>query len=80
MAIPCRYTISPKGLKIRCGLAEEEIPLERITGVELSSCLLSAPALSLRRVKVQLQDGYRLISPQSREEFVAQLQELMARR
>lgn len=71
LAIPCIYTLSDDSLKIRCGLLEEDLPLHKIRRVEKSRSLWSAPALSLRRVKITLDGDYRLISPKDREGFIA---------
>lgn len=80
LTVPCRYTLTTDDLQIRCGLMETIIPLAKITGAELSSSVLSAPALSLRRVKVFHADGYALISPRGREEFIADLLAAVERR
>lgn len=71
---PCSYTITEKSLIIRSGaFNEESIPLNQIREATLSSNPLSAPALSLKRVKISLEDGYRLISPVNREQFIEEL-------
>lgn len=74
VAIPCRYTLTDRSLIIQAGLIREEIPYEKIKGATLSSNPLSAPALSLLRVRVELQQGYRLISPLLREKFIEDLE------
>lgn len=71
---PCEYTLTDKALIIRAGIIRDEIPLANITGAELSHSILSAPALSLRRVKISLKEGSRLISPPDRESFIQELQ------
>lgn len=73
LSIPCVYTLTDDSLKIRSGLLEDEVPLRKIRGAEKSGSLWSAPALSLRRVKVTLEDGVRVISPQDRDGFIADL-------
>lgn len=71
---PCSYMIGAQSLIIRSGaFNEESIPFSQIRDATLSSNPLSAPALSLKRVKISLKDGYRLISPINREEFIAEL-------
>lgn len=77
-ALPCEYTLDETTLTIRCGLLREEIPLNRIRHVEFSSLRWSAPALSLKRVKLTLDDGTRLISPKDREGFMHALQVKLA--
>ena len=74
LAIPCVYFITDDYLIIRSGrLINEKIPFDRIRGAELSSDPESAPALSLARVRVNLDSGYRLISPKNREDFISEL-------
>lgn len=70
---PCRYTLTPDSLNIRCGFIHQSIPLESIIGAELSSSWQSGPALSLRRVRVRFDKGQRLVSPVNREQFIADL-------
>ena len=69
-AFPCYYVLDAESLKIKCGLVEEEVPYRRVQHVEKSGSLLSAPGLSTKRVKVVLDEGFRLISPRDREEFI----------
>lgn len=70
LALPCRYVIDDSRLLIQCGFLKEEIAIAKIRGVEYSSSLWSAPALSLKRVRIILDDGWRLISPKDRDEFI----------
>lgn len=71
---PCRYTLTEDTLNIRCGLLCRSIPLQRIVGAELSRSWQSSPAMSLRRVKIRLDDGgYRIISPADRQRFLDDL-------
>ncbi len=70
---PCRYTLTDDSLNIRCGLLFRSVPLDQIQGAELSSSWESAPALSLRRVRIRLDRGYRIVSPIDREAFIADL-------
>jgi hypothetical protein len=73
MSLPCRYVLDDEGLFIQYGLRKEKIKYKDIRDAELSSNPLSAPALSLSRVKVLLKSGFRLISPQDRETFISEL-------
>jgi hypothetical protein len=57
----------------------EEIDLAKIRGVELVRSFESAPAWSTWRVKLILDDGYRLISPRDRDAFVQTLQAQLGR-
>jgi uncharacterized membrane protein YdbT with pleckstrin-like domain len=73
LSVPCVYTLTDTTLHIRCGIFKEEIPLSRIRGAEKSGSLWSAPALSIKRVKVRLDHGFRLISPKDRDGFIAEI-------
>jgi len=77
--LPCVYTLTDRELQIRCGVFRSTIPLAGIETVDLSRSLWSAPALSLRRVRIVHRGGTVVISPQGREAFVADLQAAMAR-
>ena len=70
---PCRYTILDDSLSIRCGLVFYQIPLDEIESVEPSGSWLSAPALSVRRVKIRSKSRTILISPESRKDFIEDL-------
>lgn len=70
---PCRYTLTTDTLNLRCGIFNETIPLSRIKSAELSSSWLSGPALSLKRVRIRLDKGSRLVSPLDREAFMNHL-------
>ena len=50
------------------------------TSVALSSSWESAPALSLRRVRIQLDKGHRIVSPLDREQFIADLMDAAEQR
>lgn len=76
---PCRYTLTSDSLNIRCGLMFRTIPLARIVKAERSSSWESAPALSLRRVRITLDRGYRIISPVNRDEFIVDLMNAVQR-
>lgn len=73
-AVPCRYTLREHELNIQCGILQADVPYKKIRRLELSCSLWSAPALSLNRVKIVLDDGIRLISPKDRTEFIKDLQ------
>jgi membrane protein YdbS with pleckstrin-like domain len=79
-AIPCRYMLTANSLIIQAGILKEEIPFDRIKEATLSSNPLSAPALSLKRVKIVLDKGFRLISPNDRERFITELEAKMKMR
>ena len=72
--VPCRYTILADALIIRCGLLFYRVPLDRIKNIEPSGSWLSAPAMSLRRVKISTASQFYLVSPKDRERFVDELE------
>jgi len=67
VAMPCRDVLTDDALKIQWGWDEEPIPLSRVLGARLSRSIGSAQALSSSRVKVLLDHGSVMISPQDRE-------------
>ncbi|MEO1526012.1 MAG: PH domain-containing protein [Planctomycetota bacterium] len=71
--VPCRYTILSDSLTIRCGILFYRVPFERIKVIEPSGSWLSAPAMSLRRVKISTASQFYLVSPQDRERFIEEL-------
>lgn len=73
LSIPCVYTLTEDSLKIKSGMLEDEIPLRKIRGAEKSGSTWSAPALSLQRVKITLEEGSCVISPKDRDRFIADL-------
>ena len=78
-SIPCRYTLDASRLRIQSGVLDEELDLAKIRSVELVRSFESAPAWSTWRVKLILDDGYRLISPRDRDAFVQTLQAQLGR-
>lgn len=78
LVFPCKYVLKQDYLLIKSGLFyRQRIPYSKIENIELSSNPLSAPALSLKRVKISFGKGlqFQLVSPQNREEFIAALRE-----
>ncbi|GAB4336008.1 MAG: PH domain-containing protein [Desulfobulbaceae bacterium] len=73
LGVPCRYILKDDHLLVRSGLLRYQVPYDEIVGVEKSSSPLSAPAWSLRRVKILKRKGYLLVSPADREEFMREL-------
>lgn len=73
LTFPCRYVLTDHMLVIQCGWDEDRIPLSRIRDAIPSRNLLAAPALSLRRIKIHLDQGFLLISPRDQEGFIADL-------
>jgi hypothetical protein len=73
VTVPCRYTLLPDCLSIRCGLYFTRIPLDHIRAIEPSGSWISGPALSVRRVKISTASRYYLVSPTDRERFINEL-------
>lgn len=65
MLWPCHYVLTDRSLIIRCGWDEETILFTSIKSASPTRNPLSAPALSLQRVQIVLDQGYRLISPRA---------------
>jgi hypothetical protein len=76
--VPCRYTMLDDALSVRCGVIFYQIPFDQIESVEPSSTLRSGPALSMRRVLIETKRRKYVLSPQDREEFIADLRESVA--
>lgn len=73
---PCEYTLHPDHLEIHCGkLLHKHIRYKDITAISKSVNPISAPALSLRRVKVSYGNSAVLISPRRRNEFILALKQ-----
>jgi len=70
---PCQYTLGPDYLEIRTGMHEQRVAIEEIRSVEALTSLLSAPALSVHRVRIVTDRETYLISPKDREGFMAEL-------
>lgn len=80
LLLPCRYTVTEEELVIRCGVLKERISLKEIVRVFPASNPLSAPALSLRRVQIDLRKGFRLVSPVDREKFIREIEARVERK
>jgi len=76
-SIPCNYTITEKEIKIKCGLYRDRIQIEKIRKVFPTKNPLSAPTLSLKRIKIETDYSSYLISPKNREEFIQELEKLL---
>ncbi len=78
LAYPIYYEITSSSLKIRSGLLlRYEIPVSSIVGVCPTRNPLSAPALSLDRLRIDyVKDGssrFMLISPENKDAFLGEL-------
>jgi hypothetical protein len=78
-SVPCRYTLARDHLLIQSGVIRLRIAYRDITDVRASGSPWSAPALSLRRVKVTFGRRFQLVSPRDRERFIDALQDRVAR-
>ena len=72
--LPCNYTLAEDHLLVRAGFRRWRIPYREIRSIQLSRNPLAAPALSLRRVKIEYGGQFTLVSPRQREFFVQELQ------
>lgn len=71
--LPCYYTFQEDHLLVRSGILKKKIEYKGIREIEPSSCPLSAPALSLKRIRIESDAGSVLISPVNRDEFITAL-------
>jgi len=78
LTVPCRYTLEADHLLIRCGIIRRRIPFAKIDRIETSWSPLSAPALSLRRVRIGYGRSFQLVSPRERDRFIEALRERVA--
>lgn len=72
---PMRYTLRADRLHIRSGWLAWDVPYATLRRVAPSRNPLSAPAWSLRRVRLDFADGFILVSPDDRELFIDELAE-----
>jgi hypothetical protein len=69
-----RYEITPHTLRVRSGPLKQEVPLDAIEHIATSGSWGSAPALSLKRLRVTMRGGRTvLISPADQRGFLAAL-------
>lgn len=68
------YTFDGHALRIRSGPFKWIIPYGDITAVKPSRSLLSGPALSLDRLRIEYRGNSILISPVDRESFIRELE------
>lgn len=73
LLFPCYYTLTSTQLIIKYGMNKDVVELRRVMDAIPSSNPLSAPALSLKRVKIILDKGFVLISPENRDTFISDL-------
>lgn len=69
------YALTAQELRVRSGPFRWRVPLDQVRRVSVSHNWLSAPALSLKRLRIDYgRAGSLLISPRDRQAFVAALQ------
>lgn len=74
LSAPLRYVCRGDRLHIRSGWLEWDVPYASLRRVTRSRNPLSAPAWSLRRVKLETADGASiLVSPDDRESFIEEI-------
>ena len=76
LVFPMSYGLGETHLVVRFGVCRRRIPLAEISGVRPTRNPLSAPALSLDRLRVQYGQGFLravMISPADRELFLGDL-------
>jgi hypothetical protein len=76
MVATTRYDIDDRHLRVRCGPFRTAVPLQSIHTLRATNSMLSAPALSLRRIEVLANGGpCVVISPRDRAGFVAAIRQ-----
>ena len=73
LTFPCEYVLEADHLLVRAGLVRWRVPYRTVTAIAVSRSPWSAPALSLRRVRIDHARGVLLVSPRDREGFMAAL-------
>jgi hypothetical protein len=73
LTFPCEYVLEADHLLVRAGLVRWRVPYRTVTAIAASRSPWSAPALSLRRVRIDHARGVLLVSPRDREGFMAAL-------
>lgn len=76
---PCKYTLTKDRVLIQCGILKQEALYSQIISIKNSSNPISAPALSLQRVEIKLKTGFKIISPNNREQFIKELSSKLTR-
>jgi len=70
------YRIDASALMVRSGPFRWTVPLNEIRSVQPSRSVMSSPALSLDRIRIDYGDGrVLLVSPKDREAFLAAIEQ-----
>ena len=71
---PCRYILGESSLTIRSGMVTDNVGFSQIKSIEPKRSMTAAPALSLDRVEISLNDDTkRVISPSDQDEFISRV-------
>ncbi|MEZ2692696.1 PH domain-containing protein [Psychrobacter faecalis] len=70
-----KYTLTADTLLVKNGFSTQRISLKDITHITPTSSTLSAPALSLDRIKIRYEGGSIVISPKDKDRFYRAIQE-----
>ena len=70
-----KYTLTADTLLVKNGFSTQRISLKDITHITPTSSTLSAPALSLDRIKIRYEGGSIVISPKDKDGFYHAIQE-----
>jgi Bacterial PH domain len=73
LVFPTRYGLCADELVVRFGLVRVRIPYREITNVDRTRSVLSSPALSLDRLRIEWRGKAIMISPREREDFLREL-------
>jgi hypothetical protein len=74
--VSTKYTVSPGSVLMQSGPFRWRIPANGITGIAPTRSVLSSPALSLDRLRIDYEDGRKslMVSPLEKEEFMRAVQ------
>lgn len=74
LGLPVRYTFRPEHLAIRSGILRWIVPYSTLRHASPTFSPLSAPAWSLRRIRLECAGGFFiLVSPDDRKQFMEEL-------
>lgn len=76
-----RYEFDSKVFRVNSGPFTQTFDIANITGIFESSSLFAAPALSIDRLKISLSNGSSVvISPDQRDRFIAEVEQVLNRK
>ena len=70
---PCYYQLTDTQLEVRCGFTRVCLPYKDIHRVDACNASIPSPALSLRRLVIESNQGFLLVSPVNRNKFQQEL-------